>query len=397
MRGLCHNKKSEPESFADKLDIELEINRPIAPANDNTQLWQMPTTINLNSSRLSHATTMTNQNAHLHLASPQSFTSTHVPFSTICPLWWIVMYCSISCSKSSRYFIKKLPAGLGLCSANSILSASLNSCSTSITNLSASLGLKTANQNSNKLFLLIVEYFSPFASSWDSCWSAKLETKAITEMIATTSKSNNALPFGGKSNKSFDNKSSSTFQLVVASVDWISNVMSACAKCPSSHESNCNSLLAAHAKCLNSHESSCASQIVARANCLNKSNVFAFRLLIVGFIQQYQSQLQQDLVDLSLSNAFLIAKLDSINIKAKTNSAMLIDIPTSQQSAMIYFNYESSQFIVKYIYLLDSEGVQAAQNHSSQLIANSVSEDSSKNPGHGPNQRESNCASLLAV
>jgi hypothetical protein len=42
-------------------------------------------------------------------------------------------------------------------------------CSTSITNLSASLGLQTANQNSNKTFWLIVEYFSPFASSWDSC------------------------------------------------------------------------------------------------------------------------------------------------------------------------------------------------------------------------------------
>jgi hypothetical protein len=89
------------------------------------------------------------------------------------------------------------------------------------------------------MFWLIVEYFSPFASSWDSCWSAKTEAKAITEMIATTSKSNNALLFGGKSNKSFDNKSSSTFQLVVASVDWISNVISARAKCPSSHKSSC--------------------------------------------------------------------------------------------------------------------------------------------------------------
>jgi hypothetical protein len=41
--------------------------------------------------------------------------------------------------------------------------------------------------------------------------------------------------------------------------------------------------------------------------------------------------------------------------------------------------------------------VQAAQNHSSQLIVNSVSEDSSKTPGHGSNQHESSCASLLAV
>jgi hypothetical protein len=60
------------------------------------------------------------------------------------------------------------------------------------------------------MFWLIVEYFSPLTSIWDSCWSAKVETKAITENIAIMSKSNNALPFGGKSNKSFDNKSSST-------------------------------------------------------------------------------------------------------------------------------------------------------------------------------------------
>jgi hypothetical protein len=206
MRGLCHNKKSELESFADKPGIEQEINHPIAPANDHSQIWQMPTTINLNSSGLSHATTMTNQNAHLRSASLQSFTCARIPFSTIYPLWWIVMYGSISCGKSSCYFIKELPAGLGLHSANSILSASLDLCSTSITNLSASLGLQTANQNLKKMFWLIVEYVSPFASSWDSCWSAKAETKAITEMIATTSKSNNTLPFDGKSNKSFDNK-----------------------------------------------------------------------------------------------------------------------------------------------------------------------------------------------
>jgi hypothetical protein len=312
--GLCHDKKSEPESVVDKPGIEQEINHhPIAPANDDSQnKWQMPTTINLNFSGLSHVTTMTNQNAHLcsaspqivhlHSASPQSFTSARVPSSTICPFGGLLCMVQSLAVKVPVTSSKELPAGFGLHLANSILSASLDLHSTSITNLSASLGLCTA----------------------------KAETKAITEMIATTSKSNNALPFGGKSNKSFDNKSSSTFQLVVASVDWISNVISAHAKCPSSHESSCASLLALHVKCLNSHESSCASQILACANCLNKSNVFTFRLLIVGFIQQYQSQSQQDLVDLSLSNAFLIAKLDSINIKAKANSAMLIDIPTSQ-------------------------------------------------------------------
>jgi hypothetical protein len=180
---------------------------------------------------------------------------------------------------------KELPAGLGLHSANSILpaafdpsanpilAASLDLHTTSITNMSASLGLQTANQNSNKTFWLIVEYFSPFTSSWDSCWSAKAETKVITEMIATSSKSNNALPFGGKSNKSFDNKSSSTFQLVDASVDWISNIISACAKCPSSHESSCVSQLAVHSKYLKSHETSCVFPLATRAKCLRSQAV----------------------------------------------------------------------------------------------------------------------------
>jgi hypothetical protein len=73
--------------------------------------------------------------------------------------------------------------------------------------------------------------------------------------------------------------------------------------------------------------------------------------LIVGFIQHYQSQLQQDLVDFSLLNAISIAKLDSsvkdlqhqsfISIKAKANSAMLIDTPMAQQSAVIHFNNDS--------------------------------------------------------
>ena len=82
------------------------------------------------------------------------------------------------------------------------------------------------------------------------------------------------------------------------------------------HKSSCASHLAARAQCLKSHETSCVFQLVARAKRYNKSNVFAFRL-IVAFIQKFQSRLQQDLVDLLLSNAFSIANLDSISIKAK--------------------------------------------------------------------------------
>jgi hypothetical protein len=65
--------------------------------------------------------------------------------------------------------------------------------------------------------------------------------------------------------------------------------------------------------------------------------------LIVGFIQKFQSRLQKDLVDLSLSNAFSTAKLDSISIKAKSNSAILIDLPMSQRKAKIHFYDGSSQ------------------------------------------------------
>ncbi len=68
--------------------------------------------------------------------------------------------------------------------------------------------------------------------------------------------------------------------------------------------------------------------------------------ITIRLIQQYQSQLQHNLVDLSLLNAFFIAKLDSISINAKANSPMLIDTPLSQQSTMIHFNNDSSQSIV---------------------------------------------------
>jgi hypothetical protein len=59
--------------------------------------------------------------------------------------------------------------------------------------------------------------------------------------------------------------------------------------------------------------------LVAHAKCHNKSNEFAFRL-IVGFIQKFQSRLQQNLIDLSLSNAFSIAKLNSINTAISCNT-----------------------------------------------------------------------------
>jgi hypothetical protein len=82
--GYATVKKSEPESLADQPSINEEINHSIAASDSSKNQWQMPTPINLYFSGLSHATTMTNQEAHLHLASPQSFSSAREPFSTIC-------------------------------------------------------------------------------------------------------------------------------------------------------------------------------------------------------------------------------------------------------------------------------------------------------------------------
>jgi hypothetical protein len=97
--GLCHNK-SEPESFADQPGIDEEFDHPIAATNSSKNQWQMPALINLNLNGLCQssetevsATTMTNQNSHLrsaspqtthlHLTSPQSFSSARIPFSAI--------------------------------------------------------------------------------------------------------------------------------------------------------------------------------------------------------------------------------------------------------------------------------------------------------------------------
>jgi hypothetical protein len=83
----------------------------------------------------------------------------------------------------------------------------------------------------------------------------------------------------------------------------------------------------------------------------------------------YQSQLQQDLVNLSLTNTFSIAKLNSISIKAKANSAKSIDTPTSHQSINIQQNQFSSQFVVTYIFLSGSEGAHAACRYIVELDA----------------------------
>ncbi len=107
----------------------------------------------------------------------------------------------------------------------------------------------------------------------------------------------------------------------------------------------------------NKNEMCDASQLAENEHkCLNKSNTSVF-------------QLKQELVNFSPLNAFSIAtKLDSSlkdfqcqsskSVNAKANSAN--ETPTSQQKALIHFYNSSSQFIVKYIYLLDPEGAHTA-------------------------------------
>jgi hypothetical protein len=180
MHGLCHDKKSEPESFANKPGIEQEINHPIAPANDYSQIWQMPTTIYPDSNGLSHATTMTNQNAHLRLASTQSFSSACIPFSTI----------------------------------RSNLSSGLTSW---VQSLVVKVQVSSTPKVSCHDFTLLP--FEPVTST-TKVSSAKTALKATAEMqpSANSNNINNA--------SSFNDKPSSTFQLVVASVNWISKAIS---------------------------------------------------------------------------------------------------------------------------------------------------------------------------
>ncbi len=224
IRGLCHDKKSELEPFADKPGIEQEINHPIAPANDDSQIWQMPTTIKLDSSELWQpsntevlATTMTNQNAHLCLASPQSFSSAHVPFSTI----------------------------------HSNLSSRLTSW---VQSLAVKVQVSSTPKVSRHAFALLA--FEPVTSTTQIS-SAKTVLKAMAEMqpSANSNKVNNA--------SSFYTKPSSTFQLVVASVDWISKAVS---------------------------NKPFKTLHLTRI----KSKMQPTFKLVFGFKQQYQSQLKQD-------------------------------------------------------------------------------------------------------
>jgi hypothetical protein len=51
-RGLCQDKKSDPESLADHQGINKVINHPIAATDSSQNQWQIPTSIKLDSSGL---------------------------------------------------------------------------------------------------------------------------------------------------------------------------------------------------------------------------------------------------------------------------------------------------------------------------------------------------------
>jgi hypothetical protein len=268
--GLCYNK-SEPESFAEQPGINEEIDHPIAATDSSKNKWQMPTPINLNSSGLHPssktevlATTMMNQNAHLllassqtthlHLASPQSFSSTHIPLST-----------------------------------------NHSNLSSGLTNWVQSLVVKVHVSSTPKVschaFALFA--FEPITSSKQiSLPNTALNATAEMQLPADISQDPGPL----------------AEQPIAAT---------------------------------NSAQYNFPEDLGLRAASKNpnKMSWLIVRYFItVRKIQQYQNQLQHVLVNLSLLKAFFIAKLNSISIKAKANSPMLIDTPMFQQGAMIHFN-----------------------------------------------------------
>jgi hypothetical protein len=128
--GLCHNKKSEPESL---------VEQPIATI-DNAQY---------------------NLSAGLGV---HGLRTANFPFPA--GLGLCTANFSLSAGLGLRTANFPLPAGLGLHPAKTInLPAGLGLCSAISFNLSADFSLRAASRNSNKTFQLIVRYFSPSDSN----------------------------------------------------------------------------------------------------------------------------------------------------------------------------------------------------------------------------------------
>ncbi len=258
----------------------------------------MPTPINLDFSGLSHATTMTNQEAHLHSASPQSFSSAREPFSTICSFQYglsssMVQSLAVKVQVSSTPTVSR--HAFTLLAFEPITSTTKVS-RHAFTLLTFEPVTSTTKVSCHAFALLVFE----LVTSTTNISSAKTALKATAGMQLSTN-SNNI-----NNSSSFDDKHSFTHQLVVASVNWkskavsnklfktlclgrikskmpfifqlivgskqmhqrilqqvLANVWSSNAISyvgPNQHKSSCAYLwLAAHSKCPNSHKSSCTS------------------------------------------------------------------------------------------------------------------------------------------
>ncbi len=269
----------------------------------------MPTPTNLDFSGLSHATTMTNQEAHLHLASPQSFSSTCKPFSTICSFQY-----GLSSSMVQSLVVKVQVSSTTTVSRHAFTSLAFEPV-TSTTKVSRHAFTLLAFEPITSTTKVSCHAFALLAFELDTSItnisSAKTALKATAGMQLSAN-SNNI-----NNTSSFDHKHSFTFQLVVASINWKSkaisnklfrtlclvgikskmpfifqlivgskqvhqrilqqvlvNIWSPNAISyfgPNQHKSSCAYLLAVHSKCPNSHKSSCASLLAVCAKSLNSN------------------------------------------------------------------------------------------------------------------------------
>ncbi len=273
---VAGNQVQENQWFQFVEPMIKPTNKPTGePTDSSKNQWQMPTTINLGSSGLSHATTMMDQEAHLHLASPRSYTvSACKPFSTIC---------------SFQYG----------------LSSSIDHSLAVIVQASSTLKV------SRYAFALLA--FEPVTSA-KQISLPKTALNATAEMQLSADISQNL-------------GTELIFQLIDVSIS-------------------------------NKDEMCSASQLVANEHkgLFNDETVSTFRL-IVRFKQQYQSQMQRDLVDFSSSKAISNAKL------AKNDFQLIVDltlIPNREGLCAVQItSYSPSEGECNFSV---SEGVQAQSN-----------------------------------
>jgi hypothetical protein len=270
------------------------------------------------------------------------------------------MYGSISCGKISRYFIKELPAGLGLCSANSILSASLDSHSTSITNLSASLGLRTANFSLPAgLGLRIANFPLPAGLDLHSARTINLPAG-----LGLRSANSSNLPAGlGLRSESWN--SNKTFQLVVKfsrppkaafnidiffKLNDVFNSRWLIVLTLDSEGVKKVSMSNFYKKSLQNK----LFMLIDKLNC-------KWLIVILG-LQENQSVFQQDLVDSLSSNASSIAKLDTCNPNFLRGGTVPFILCTTSTVRLIVKHFTTSNYIVSFhrvielIQTLTSEG-----------------------------------------